>query len=170
LKTASKRRQGRFRITSSLLEKQIQETSQSRGFVVSKLLTNWPEIVGEMIAEIAKPVKVSYSKQGIGAGLVLLTNGANAPVVQAQSKQIIDRVNGAYGYNAISRIRITQTDPNELAVEKNENAKGLIKPSDLDKMKAKEEVNEVKDDILKNALQSLGANILARSSNEEEFK
>ena len=33
-----------------------------------------------------------------------------------------------------------------------------------------EEVNEVKDDVLKIALQSLGANILAKSSNEEELK
>ena len=37
-------------------------------------------------------------------------------------------------------------------------------------MKAKEEVNEVKDEVLKTALQSLGANILAKSSNEEELK
>ena len=41
---------------------------------------------------------------------------------------------------------------------------------DIDKIKAKEEVNEVKDDVLKIALQSLGANILAKSSNEEELK
>ena len=50
------------------------------------------------------------------------------------------------------------------------NHKKHLKPSDLDKIKAKEEVNEVKDDVLKIALQSLGANILAKSSNEEELK
>ena len=101
---------------------------------------------------------------------MLLTNGANAPIVQAQSKQIIDRVNEVYGYNAISRVRITQTDPGELINENSTNHKKHLKPSDLDKIKAKEEVNEVKDDVLKIALQSLGANILAKSSNEEELK
>ena len=131
---------------------------------------NWRDVIGNDIAKIAKPVKVSYGREGIGAGLVLLTNGANAPIVQAQSKEIIDRVNGVYGYNAISRVRITQTDPNEL-IEKNlKDKKEHIEPSDIDKMKAKEEVNEVKDEILKTALQSLGANILAKSLNEEELK
>ena len=137
---------------------------------ISKLLVNWADIIGNEIAKIAKPVKVNYGRDGIGAGLVLLTNGANAPIVQAQSKQIIDRVNEVYGYNAISRVRITQTDPGELINENSTNHKKHLKPSDLDKIKAKEEVNEVKDDVLKIALQSLGANILAKSSNEEELK
>ena len=101
---------------------------------------------------------------------MLLTNGANAPIVQAQSKEIIERVNGVYGYNAISRVRITQTDPNELIDENLKEEKEHIEPSEIDKMKAKEEVNEVKDEVLKTALQSLGANILAKSLNEEELK
>ena len=169
-KKITKRGRAGFRSASSLLEKQIQKTSETRGFAVSKLLVNWADIIGNEIAKIAKPVKVNYGRDGIGAGLVLLTNGANAPIVQAQSKQIIDRVNEVYGYNAISRVRITQTDPNELINENLIDHKKHLKPSDLDKIKAKEEVNEVKDDVLKIALQSLGANILAKSSNEEELK
>ena len=169
-KNVSKRGRAGFRSASSLLERQIQKTSETRGFAISKLLVNWADINGNEIAKIAKPVKVNYGRDGIGAGLVLLTNGANAPIVQAQSKQIIDRVNEVYGYNAISRVRITQTDPSELINENSTNQKKHLKPSYLDKIKAKEEVNEVKDDVLKIALQSLGANILAKSSNEEELK
>ena len=169
-KNVSKRGRAGFRSASSLLERQIQKTSETRGFAISKLLVNWADIIGNEIAKIAKPVKVNYGRDGIGAGLVLLTNGANAPIVQAQSKQIIDRVNEVYGYNAISRVRITQTDPNELIEENLKDKKEHIEPSDIDKMKAKEEVNEVKDEILKTSLQSLGANILAKSLNEEELK
>ena len=164
-KNVSKRGRAGFRSASSLLERQIQKTSETRGFAISKLLVNWADIIGNEIAKIAKPVKVNYGRDGIGAGLVLLTNGANAPIVQAQSKQIIDRVNEVYGYNAISRVRITQTDPGELINENSTNHKKHLKPSDLDKIKAKEEVNEVKDDVLNIALQSLGAIILANSSN-----
>jgi hypothetical protein len=109
-------------------------------------------------------VKVNYGREGLGAGLVLLTNGANAPIVQAQSKQIIDRVNGVYGYNAISRVRITQIDPNELIDEKDEVSISLVKPSELDKTKAKDEVNGIKDNILNEALWLLGANIISKSS------
>ena len=139
-KKVSKRGRAGFRSASSLLERQIHKISETRGFAISKLLVNWADIIGNEIAKIAKPVKVNYGRDGIGAGLVLLTNGANAPIVQAQSKQIIDRVNEVYGYNAISRVRITQTDPGELINENLTNHKKHLKPSDLDKIKEKEEV------------------------------
>ena len=160
----NKRRKRGFKSASSLLQKQIQKASETRGFAVSKLLTNWTEIIGTDLAKIAKPVKVNYGREGLGAGLVLLTNGANAPIVQAQSKQIIDRVNGVYGYNAISRVRITQIDHNELIDEKNEGSISLVKPSELDKTKAKDEVNGIKDNSLNEALWLLGANIISKSS------
>ena len=161
----NKRRKRGFKSASSLLQKQIQKASETRGFAVSKLLTNWTEIIGTDLAKIAKPVKVNYGREGLGAGLVLLTNGANAPIVQAQSKQIIDRVNGVYGYNAISRVRITQIDPNELIEEKNEDSASFGKPTELDKTKAKDEVTGIKDDSLNEALRLLGANIISKSPN-----
>ena len=86
-------------------------------------------------------------------------------MVQAQSKQIIDRVNGVYGYNAISRVRITQIDPNELIEEKNEDPTSFGKPTELDKIKAKDEVTGIKDDSLNEALRLLGANIISKSPN-----
>ena len=160
-----KRRKRGFKSASSLLQKQIQKASETRGFAVSKILTNWTEIIGSDLAKIAKPVKVNYGREGFGAGLVLLTNSANAPMVQAQSKQIIDRVNGVYGYNAISRVRITQIDPNELIEEKNEDSASFGKPTELDKTKAKDEVTGIIDDSLNEALRLLGANIISKSSN-----
>ncbi len=160
-----KRRKRGFKSASSLLQKQIQKASETRGFAVSKILTNWTEIIGSDLAKIAKPVKVNYGREGFGAGLVLLTNSANAPMVQAQSKQIIDRVNGVYGYNAISRVRITQIDPNELIEEKNEGPASFGKPTELDKTKAKDEVTGIKDDSLNEALRLLGANIISKSPN-----
>ena len=160
-----KRRKRGFKSASSLLQKQIQKASETRGFAVSKIVTNWTEIIGSDLAKIAKPVKVNYGREGFGAGLVLLTNSANAPMVQAQSKQIIDRVNGVYGYNAISRVRITQIDPNELIEEKNEDPASFGKPTELDKTKAKDEVTGIKDDSLNEALRLLGANIISKSPN-----
>jgi hypothetical protein len=85
--------------------------------------------------------------------------------VQAQSKQIIDRVNSVYGYNAISRVRITQIDPNELIEEKDNDSVQLIQPSELDKKKANDEVTGIKDNSLNDSLRSLGANIIAKAPN-----
>ncbi|MCA8835677.1 MAG: DciA family protein, partial [Proteobacteria bacterium] len=72
-------------------------------------LTHWAEIVGADIARIAEPLKLNYPKDGFGADLVVLCVGANAPLVQMQIPDIIERVNSCYGYRAITRVKVTQT-------------------------------------------------------------
>ncbi len=98
-----------FKRTSSLLQDRIKRASASRGFEQSRLLTQWPEIAGEAIAAIARPVSVSYSRGGFGATLTVLTTGPQAPMLEMQKEKLREKVNGVYGYNAISRILITQT-------------------------------------------------------------
>ncbi len=92
-----------------VLGARIRNMSGKRGFAEARLLTQWPEIVGEAVAKIAKPVKVSYTRQGMGAKLTVLALGANGPELQMQLPRIKERVNACYGYSAISEIRITQT-------------------------------------------------------------
>ena len=114
-KLGVKRRRRGFERTSSLLQNQIRQVGESRGFAVSRLLTHWADIVGAETASTALPVKVSYSQGGFGATLTVLTTGAQAPMLQAELPKIRDKVNACYGYSAISRIRITQTAPTGFA-------------------------------------------------------
>lgn len=99
----------RFAQAGSLVAGRIRTVGESRGFAVTRLLTHWPEVVGEGVARIARPVEVRYGRDGLGATLTLLTTGAQAPMLEMQKDQIRDRVNACYGYRAIARIRITQT-------------------------------------------------------------
>ncbi len=98
-----------FARTSTLLRERIRKAGESRGFAVTRVLTHWQEIVGEDIAAICKPVDVKYGRQGLGATLTVLTTGAQAPMLEMQKERIRAKVNGVYGYNAIERLRITQT-------------------------------------------------------------
>ena len=98
-----------FRQAASLVAEPIRHAAEGRGFAVARLLTNWPEIVGPDVAARARPVKIAHSRGGFGATLTLLTTGAAAPLLEMQLPQIRDRVNACYGYNAISRILLTQT-------------------------------------------------------------
>ncbi|MEQ9693024.1 DciA family protein [Shimia sp. SDUM112013] len=98
-----------FARTSSLLREQIRETGETRGFAATRVLTHWAEIVGEDMAAVCKPVEVKYGRQGLGATLTVLTTGAQAPMLEMQKDQLRARVNQVYGYNAIERLRITQT-------------------------------------------------------------
>ena len=98
-----------FKQTSGLLSGQIRRASETRGFAQSRVLTHWEEIAGADIAAISRPVEVSYGRGGFGATLTLLTTGANAPLLEMRKETLRERVNAIYGYNAIARIRITQT-------------------------------------------------------------
>jgi hypothetical protein len=153
-----------FAKASSLMNKQIQTASETRGFASSRLLTQWAEVAGPSIAKIARPLKVTYSREGIGATLLLLTNGANAPIVEAQSQQIKERVNSCYGYNAIARVKITQTSPDGLDLGWQTGAPTettlVIPPEKIEQ--AKQVCAPIEDPTLKQALEDLGSHILAR--------
>ena len=98
-----------FEAAGGLVRDRIRQAGESRGFALSRLLTHWHETVGEEVAAIARPVRIGYGRDGFGATLTLLVPGAQAPMAQMHLPRIIERVNAVYGYNAISRIHLTQT-------------------------------------------------------------
>lgn len=156
-----------FARAGSLLQGQIRRAGESRGFSVSRLLTHWEEIMGPDIAAIALPVHVKYGKQGLGATLTLLTTGANAPLLEMQKEQIRAKANACYGYNAISKVSITQTAPtgfSEGQVAFGHKKKEPASTPDPTLAKAAHDIAEgVSDNTLKQALERLGQNVLSKS-------
>lgn len=158
-----------FKRTASVLSGQIRRAGESRGFAVSRLLTHWEEIAGPDLAAMARPVNVSYSKSGFGATLTVLTTGPYAPMVEMQKETLRARVNGVYGYNAISRVRVTQTAPTGFSegqadfsyASKPASDKPEIAPEIRDQ--AANLADPVGDTPLREALERLGRNVLSRS-------
>ena len=77
-----KRRSRGFLQTGGLVSKRIRNVTERRGFAETRLLTHWAETVGENMAAIARPVKISYAREGFGATLTVLADGARAPELQ----------------------------------------------------------------------------------------
>jgi hypothetical protein len=130
-----------------------------------RLLTHWREIVGEEISQITKPVKVGYNRDGLGATLTILCLGANAPILQTMLPQIKEKVNSCYGYSAISKVRITQTDSVALFPVSTDETKSNFSLQDLNPVIAeasKSITNDVESDQLRLALQKLGQSILKK--------
>lgn len=156
-----------FAQTSSLLAGRIRAASEQRGFAQSRLLTHWAETVGDEIAALSRPVEISYGRGGLGATLTLLTTGPNAPVLEMEKEKLRARVNAVYGYNAIARIRVTQTAPAGFAegqVDFAHRPAGRAAGPDAEaQARAAEAVAPVADTELRAALERLGANILDRS-------
>ena len=99
-----------FRHAGTAAAPWLKEASAKRGFAEPRILTDWDDILGPALAPVCRPVKVTYSGRGFGATLIVLASGARAPEVQMLLPRIIERVNGHYGYRAVSRIKVTQTD------------------------------------------------------------
>ena len=154
-----------FKRTATLLGSRIRTASESRGFAQSRLLTNWAEIAGPDISSIARPVEVSYARGGMGATLTLLTTGAQAPMLEMQKEQIRSKVNSVYGYNAIARVRITQTATTGFAegqvdfTHRPKSVSEMIPDAGIVK-RAAETTQAVGDEGLRAALERLGTNVM----------
>ncbi|THH36607.1 DUF721 domain-containing protein [Aliishimia ponticola] len=158
-----------FTQTGALLRGRIRDASASRGFAQSRLLTHWEEIAGPDAAAISRPVEVSYGRGGFGATLVLLTTGAQAPMLEMQKEQLRERVNSVYGYNAIARVRITQTAPTgfaegQVAFTPRAKAKDPAPLPPEARKAVTEQVAPVSDPGLRQALERLGTNIISKST------
>ena len=159
-------RKNRFKRTATILQSRIREVSEGRGFAQSRVLTHWLEIVGADIAEITRPVEVSYGRDGMGATLSILTTGAHALMIEMQKEAIRAKVNAVYGYNAIARVRITQTAPVGFSDGQVEfRAKPKSKPtlSPTVQQQAQETARTVTDQKLRRALEELGQNVLTKN-------
>ncbi|WP_136634448.1 DUF721 domain-containing protein [Pseudooceanicola onchidii] len=157
-----------FKSASKLLESRIRKAGETRGFAVTRLLTHWEEIAGELAA-MARPVDVNYGRQGFGATLTLLTTGPMAPMVEMQKEQLREKVNAVYGYNAIARVRVTQTAATgfaegqvDFAMKPKPGARPAPTPEVLSQ--ARDVADGVGDDGLRSALEALARNVLSKQN------
>ncbi len=169
------RRDRGFEPASGLLRAQIRAAGESRGFALTRLLTHWAEVAGADLAAITRPVKMSYGRAestgaGMGATLSLLVQAAHAPMVQMALPRLKERVNATYGYNAISRINLTQTAATGFAEGQAEflaKPKPAKVPDPAVVAKAAAQVAPIHDASLRAALERLAQNVLSRKKPSE---
>lgn len=157
-------RGGGFRRAADQTRPVLDKVAGRHGFAEPDVLLRWGEIVGEALAPTCRPVRVSYGQRGLGATLVLRTDGARAPEVEHLAPRIIERVNQFYGYRAVARIRITQSGQAPgFAEARAAFAAPPSDPSGADADRAAALTEGIEDNELRAALTRLGANVLARS-------
>jgi hypothetical protein len=101
----------------------LDPAARARGFTTTALLSEWPAIVGAELAAFTMPDKVVWprrrdddngalepaqGRRADGAILMLRVEGPRAIEVQHRSDQILERVNGYFGYRAVVEMRILQ--------------------------------------------------------------
>ncbi|WP_420480139.1 DUF721 domain-containing protein [Brevundimonas sp. FT23028] len=86
----------------------IKELDAKLGRGAGALEPRWREIVGERLARVTRPQKLTKGRGGAGGTLELRVAGPAALLVQHQSEDILQRVNLFLGPGAVDKLRIAQ--------------------------------------------------------------
>jgi hypothetical protein len=154
------RRGGGLRRLPDLLRCLLEPAARRRGLAEAKLLTEWPTVVGPLLASRCHPIRLSPRSDGPGGVLVLHVTGAAALELQHSEPQILERINGYFGYGAVARLRLIQAPlPRRTTRPLPPGGRGV---SAAEESEIAQAVGEVCDPGLRAALHELGRTLKSR--------
>ncbi|WP_299867778.1 DciA family protein [uncultured Hoeflea sp.] len=137
-----------------------------RAGINTLLLASWDEIAGEQFAGCSRPEKIRWPRQdgpsetggGFSPGvLTVACEGARALFLMHQEAELISRVNGFFGFSAISQVRIVQK-----AIHEPSQKPGLRPLNTGEKRRLADMISDVEDPKLRQALERLGTGVIGR--------
>jgi len=106
---ASTTRRAGLRALAGAVPKLTDPLLRKRGFVEGRIVRDWPLIAGINLAAGCLPESLSFPRgRRDGATLKLLAAPGRALEVQHALPQLIERVNGHFGWAAVARVTIRQ--------------------------------------------------------------
>lgn len=164
---AGTRRITRARPLGDLIGASLDKACRRRGFATSDLVADWPEIVGARYAGRVQPLRLDWPRVKGGedaepkpATLVVQTDGATALMLTHDMPQVIERINGFFGWAAIGRIRILQGPVSPPKRNRPPKLRELTSEEEAD---LKRTIAGVEGDKLQAALEKLGRAVLAKT-------
>ena len=152
------------RAVGAVLKRIVAPTMKKRGFREIDILAHWPMIVGQQLAALSCPERISRSGRlspDGGAVLTVKVEGAMALEVQHMAPLILERINQHYGAGSITRLNIVQ-GPLPLDYIKAQKARSTpLSEAELDDAEAG--LQGFENSRLKLALARLGARIKRKS-------
>jgi hypothetical protein len=102
------RRGGGLRRLPDLLGRVLDPAARRRGLAEARLLTEWPTVVGPDLAARSQPVRLTGGPGHQGGVLSLHVAGSAALELQHSEPQVLERINGFFGYPAVARLHLIQ--------------------------------------------------------------
>ena len=159
------RRGGGLRRLPDLLSSLLDPAARRRGLAEAKLLTEWPTIVGPGLAARCQPIRLGRSTDRVGGLLVLHVAGTAALERQHSEWQILERINGFFGYPAVGRLRLIHSPPPRSSARPGPPPR--VRPiSPADEFEVREAVQVIRDPGLRTALADLGRALRSRDPGE----
>lgn len=89
-------------------QKIVNPVFKARGLMEGKIITHWPQIVGERFAGLAIPEKITFPKGKKGEGtLYLSVTSSGSLLLHYAQGLILEHVNTFFGYKAISKLQMS---------------------------------------------------------------
>ena len=94
------------KITENIVEKSVSRL----GAIQTHIFLNWIDIAGQY-AEVTFPEKIRLSKNKNSEGLIIIkVQNGFGPEIQLAIPFLLNQINARYGFKAISKIKIIQTN------------------------------------------------------------
>ena len=137
-----------------------------RGFADGAIVNDWGLIAGEHLSAHSAPERITYPMNETTAGTLHLRidNGGLAMELQHLQPQLIERINGYFGFHAVAHIKITQGPLPERTVVVVNDPPPL---TETDKAAVAKSLQGVKDAELGQALQALGHAVTGLRNSEK---
>lgn len=146
------------RTLAGVVPKIASKAMAKRGLAFGPLIADWPSIVGASVADRAVPFKLVFPPGRKGdATLHLRVTGAAALELQHREAQVLERINGFFGYAAVARLRLVQAPP---AIERK--ARPLAAPDGARLAALRSRLENVADPGLKERLESFAEAMASR--------
>lgn len=97
-----------LRPLQSLLSENVKKILKKDGFVYFEIIKNWKNIVGEKMFKDVSPLKI---KKINNENILSINVNKNVMIeIEYSRDQIIEKINGYLGFNAIHKIQINSID------------------------------------------------------------
>ena len=153
-------RRGYLRAVGQELPRVAGRILGKQGLGEAQLVSEWAAVVGPELAATTLPVRLSFPAGGRRNGtLKLRVTSTAALAVQHREPQILERINGFFGYGAVARLVLVQ-GPLPCRPEPAPPTPRPLTPAEAAGLA--ERLNQLPDSPVKSALHRLGAAILGR--------
>lgn len=132
-----------------------------RGFADGAILKDWAVVAGDHLAGHSQPEKITYPTGAGDDGTLHLRidSGSMATELQHLEPLLIERINGFFGFKAVSRLKIIQGPLPEPGEDRNWTPRPLKTEEETD---LAESLMAVDDEGLRQSLQALGRAVIGR--------
>lgn len=146
---------------ADLVGRTVGDAFKRQGFAAVEIVTHWPEIVGEELAQRSEPIKLAWPRRddpdSVGV-LQVRVEGAYALEIQHLQPVILDRVNRYFGWKCAGRLAIRQGP----VAFRRKRPPAHREPSAAEIEAARRAIGSFEDDALAHSVARLGALIKER--------